>query len=170
MPPARRRRKPKVRRKPGKAPAARKRRINRGALPKDLPREDVVIDLADKNCPCCGGLRIKIGEDASERLDMIPARLQGHCHAPAQIRLPRLRGRGGAGPSPRARLIESGVPTEGLVAAVVIAKYADHLPLYRQVQIYARQGVELDRSTLADWSGRAAASRFAPCMSGCSRY
>src|SRR5277367_5884069 len=62
--------------KPGKASAARKRRINRGALPKDLPREDVVIDLADNNCPCCGGLRIKIGEDASERLDMIPARFR----------------------------------------------------------------------------------------------
>ena len=53
-------------------------------------------------------------------------------------------------------LIEGGIPTEALIAAVVIAKYADHLPLYRQAQIYGRQGVEPDRSTLADWSGRAA--------------
>ena len=58
-------------------------------------------------------------------------------------------------PAP-ARLIEGGIPTEAMVAQVLIAKYADHLPLYRQAQIYARQGVELDRSTLADWVGRAA--------------
>jgi len=58
-------------------------------------------------------------------------------------------------PAPE-HLIEGGVPTENLIAAVVIAKYADHLPLYRQAQIYGRQGVDLDRSTLADWSGRAA--------------
>ena len=49
-----------------------------------------------------------------------------------------------------------GIPTEALIAQVLVAKYADHLPLYRQAQIYARQGVQLDRSTLADWVGRAA--------------
>ena len=141
--------------KPGNAPAARKRRINRGALPKDLPREDVVVDLADKNCPCCGGLRIKIGEDASERLDMIPARFRVIVTRRPKYACRACEGEVAQAPAPE-RLIESGVPTEGLVAAVVIAKYADHLPLYRQVQIYARQGVELDRSTLADWSGRAA--------------
>src|SRR5204863_2297583 len=54
------------------------------------------------------------------------------------------------------RLIESGIPTEALIAHVLVAKYADHLPLYRQAQIYARQGVSLDRSTLADWVGKAA--------------
>ena len=139
----------------GQGAAARKRRINRGALPKDLPREDVVIDLADKNCPCCGGLRIKIGEDASERLDMIPARFRVIVTRRPKYACRACEGEVAQAPTPE-RLIESGVPTEGLVAAVVIAKYADHLPLYRQVQIYARQGVELDRSTLADWSGRAA--------------
>ncbi len=55
-----------------------------------------------------------------------------------------------------ARLIEGGIPTEATVAQVLVSKYADHLPLYRQTQIYARQGVNLDRSTLADWVGRAA--------------
>src|SRR6202021_1082903 len=55
-----------------------------------------------------------------------------------------------------ARLIDGGLPTEGTVAQVLVAKYADHLPLYRQAQIYARQGINLDRSTLADWVGRAA--------------
>jgi transposase len=58
-------------------------------------------------------------------------------------------------PAP-ARLIEGGIPTEATVAHVVVGKYADHLPLYRQAQIYARQGIKLDRSTLADWVGRAA--------------
>jgi hypothetical protein len=55
-----------------------------------------------------------------------------------------------------ARLIEGGIPTEAMIAQVLVSKYADHLPLYRQAQIYARQGVNLDRSTLADWVGRAA--------------
>jgi hypothetical protein len=58
-------------------------------------------------------------------------------------------------PAP-ARIVEGGIPTEALVAQVLVAKYADHLPLYRQSQIYARQGIQLDRSTLADWVGRAA--------------
>ena len=55
-----------------------------------------------------------------------------------------------------ARIVEGGIPTEALIAQVLVAKYADHLPLYRQAQIYARQGIKLDRSTLADWVGRAA--------------
>ena len=59
-------------------------------------------------------------------------------------------------PAP-ARLIEGGLPTEATVAHVLVAKYADHLPLYRQAQIYERQGIQLDRSTLADWVGRAEA-------------
>ena len=58
-------------------------------------------------------------------------------------------------PAP-ARIIEGGTPTEALIAQVLVSKYADHLPLYRQAQIYARQGIRLDRSTLADWVGRAA--------------
>ena len=58
-------------------------------------------------------------------------------------------------PAPE-RLVENGIPTEALVAHVLVAKYADHTPLYRQAQIYARQGITLDRSTLANWVGRAA--------------
>lgn len=54
------------------------------------------------------------------------------------------------------RLVEGGLPTEATVAHVLVAKYADHLPLYRQAQINARQGIRLDRSTLADWVGKAA--------------
>ena len=58
-------------------------------------------------------------------------------------------------PAP-ARIVDAGIPTEALITYVLVSKYADHLPLYRQAQIYARQGVDLDRSTLADWVGRAA--------------
>jgi transposase len=124
-------------------------------LPKHLPREEVVVDLADKSCPCCGGLRVKIGEDVSERLDMIPARFKVIVTRRPKYACRDCDGEVAQAPAPE-HLIEGGIPTENLIAAVVISKYADHLPLYRQSQIYGRQGVDLDRSTLADWSGRAA--------------
>jgi transposase len=138
-----------------RAAAARKRQINRGALPLHLPREEIVIDVADKTCACCGGLKHRIGEDVSERLDVIPAQFKV-----IVTRRPKYACRACAGevvqaPAPE-RLIENGIPTEALVAHVLTAKYADHTPLYRQAQIYARQGITLDRSTLADWVGRAA--------------
>jgi transposase len=135
--------------------AARKRRINRGALPLHLPREQIVIDVADKTCACCGGLKHRIGEDVSERLDVVPAQFKVII-----TRRPKYACRACAGEVAQAaapeRLIENGIPTEALVAHVLTAKYADHTPLYRQAQIYARQGITLDRSTLADWVGRAA--------------
>jgi transposase len=132
------------------------RRVNRGALPKHLPRDEVVIEPDDQVCPGCGGEMHRIGEDVAERLDVIPAQFRV-----IVTRRPRYGCRACESavvqaPAP-ARLIEGGLPTEALVAHVLVSKYADHLPLYRQSQIYARQGIELDRSTLADWVGRAAA-------------
>jgi transposase len=132
-----------------------RRRANRGALPAHLPREEVVVDLEDKACPCCGGAMHAIGEDVAERLDVTPARFKV-----VVTRRPKYACRACAegvvqAPAPE-RLVEGGLPTERLVAHVLAAKYADHLPLYRQAQIYARQGIPLDRSTLADWVGRAA--------------
>jgi transposase len=135
--------------------ARRKRRINRGALPAHLPREEIVVDIADKSCPCCKGLRHVIGEDVSERLDVTPARFKVIVTRRPKYACRSCEGEVAQAPAPE-RLIEGGVPTEALVAHVVVCKYADHLPLYRQAQIYARQGVDLDRSTLADWVGRAA--------------
>jgi transposase len=131
------------------------RRANRGKLPDQLPRIETILDIENKACPCCAGALHVIGEDRAERLDVIPARFQV-----LVVRRPRYGCRACEGvvlqaPAP-ARLIEGGMPTEATVAHVVVAKYADHLPLYRQAQIYARQGVRLDRSTLADWTGRAA--------------
>jgi transposase len=132
------------------------RSVNRGALPSHLPREEIVIEPERTACPCCGGAMHVMGEDRSERLDVIPAQFKV-----IVTRRPKYACRtcGDAvvqAPAP-ARLIEAGIPTETLVAHVLASKYADHLPLYRQAQIYGRQGIELDRSTLADWVGRAAA-------------
>ena len=91
----------------------------------------------------------------SERLDIVPAQLRV-----IVVRRPKYACRACTdvvvqAPAP-ARLVEGGLPTEATVAQVLVSKYADHLPLYRQAQIYARQGINLDRSTLADWVGRAA--------------
>ena len=141
---------------PAKAKArAAQRRRNRGSLPVHLPRIETVIDVADKACPCCQGNLHRIGEDVSERLDIIPAQFRV-----LVVRRPKYGCRTCEDvvvqmPAP-ARLIEGGLPTEATVAHVLVSKYADHLPLYRQSQIYARQGIALDRSTLADWVGRAA--------------
>ena len=133
----------------------RRRQINRGALPPHLPREEIIIDVADKTCACCGGLKHRIGEDVSERLDVMPAQFKVIVTRRPKYACQACGGEVVQAPAPE-RLIENGIPTEALVAHVLIAKYADHTPLYRQVQIYARQGITLDRSTLADWVGRAA--------------
>jgi transposase len=138
-----------------KVEGARKRRVNRGALPAHLPRIETVVDIGSKVCPCCAGELHPIGEDVSEKLDVVPAQFRV-----LVVRRPKYACRAcedvvAQAPAP-ARLIEGGLPTEATVAHVLVAKYADHLPLYRQAQIYERQGVHLDRSTLADWVGRAA--------------
>ena len=138
-----------------KAASAAKRRANRGSLPAHLPRVERVIDIEDKTCPYCAGALHRIGEDVAERLDVIPATFRA-----LVIRRPKYGCRSCEevvvqAPAP-ARLIEGGLPTEETVAHVVVSKYADHCPLYRQAQAYARRGVVLDRSTLAHWTGSAA--------------
>jgi transposase len=138
-----------------RAPAERSRKINRGSLPAHLERIEQVVDVEDKACPCCGGALHQIGEDVAERLDVVPTTFRV-----LVTRRPRYGCRSCESavvqaPAP-ARIVEGGIPTEALIAQVLVAKYADHLPLYRQAQIYARQDILLDRSTLADWVGRAA--------------
>ena len=127
---------------------------NRGALPTQLPRIEVVVDVADTACPCCGGTLHLIGEDRAEMLDYIPAQIRVKV-----IRRPRYGCRACEGAVVQAatpeRPIDGGMATEALLAQVLIAKYSDHLPLYRQAQIFARQGITLDRSTLCNWVGRA---------------
>ena len=133
------------------------RRVNRGALPKHLPRDEVVIEPASTTCPCCQGAMHRIGEDVAERLDVIPAEFRVIVTRRPKYGCRACESAVIQAPAP-ARLIEGGLPTETLVAHVLVGKYADHLPLYRQSQyLTARQGIELDRSTFADWVGRAAA-------------
>lgn len=135
----------------------RPRKGNRGSLPAQLERIEQIeqiVDVDNKACPCCGGGLHQIGEDVAERLDVVPITFRV-----LVTRRPRYGCRACESavvqaPAP-ARIVEGGIPTEALIAQVLVAKYADHLPLYRQAQIYARQGIQLDRSTLADWVGRA---------------
>ena len=135
---------------------AEKRRTNRGALPAHLPRLDVMIEPEDTNCPCCRAPMHVIGEETSQRLDVIPAQLRvivTHrpkyaCRACEQAVV--------QAPAPE-RLIKGGLPTEAMVASILVAKYAWHLPLYRQAQMLLAQGVDIKRAILAFWVGYAAA-------------
>jgi transposase len=137
------------------AEAPRKRRINRGALPAHLPRIHETVAPASTNCPCCQQPMHVIGEETSERLDLIPAQ-----YRVIVTHRPRLACRACEriveAPAPE-HLIKSGLPTEAMVASVLVAKYAWHLPLYRQAKMLAAQGLDLDRSTLAFWVGYASA-------------
>jgi transposase len=130
-------------------------RRNIGALPKHLPRCEQVLEPDTTACPCCRGALHRIGEDVSEVLDVIPAILR----VLRTVR-PKYACRGCTDGVVQAkvlpRLIESGMASTALVTFVVVSKFAWYLPLYRQVQMLASQGVQLDRSTLAAWVKRAA--------------
>ena len=134
---------------------AKHRRAGRGRLPAHLPRIEQVLTPEATACRCCQGPLVEIGTDAAERVDVIPARFRV-----VVTKRPKLACRACAGvvlqvPAP-ARLIEGGMPTEATVAHVLVSRYADHLPLYRQSQILARQGIEIGREVLADWTGTGA--------------
>ena len=140
---------------PSEARPRKAARRNRGNLPADLPRVERVVEPRSLNCPCGCGEMHRIGEDRTERLDIIPAQLR----VIVTVR-PKYACRSCAegitqAPAP-AHLIEGGLPTEGAIAHVLVSKFSDHLPLYRQSQILARSGIDIHRSTLADWVGTAA--------------
>ncbi len=130
-----------------------RRKPARRPLPDSLPR-DVVEHAAPCACPKCGGTLRALGEDVTEVLDYVPGsfRVTRHvrpklscrsCESIAQAPVPSLP-------------IERGLAGPGLLSHVLVAKYCDHLPLYRQAEIYARNGLDLDRSTLAGWVGQTA--------------
>jgi transposase len=132
---------------------ARRRKPARRPLPEALPR-DVVEHPAPCACPTCGGALRPLGEDVTEVLEYVPGAFRVIRHV-----RPKLSCRGcetiAQAPAPSLP-IRRGLAGPGLLAHVLVAKYCDHLPLYRQAEIYARDGIDLDRSTLADWVGQSA--------------
>ncbi len=128
-------------------------RSRRKPLPDHLPREDVLLDVSGDICGCCGGALHAIGESISEMLDWVPAQLRV-----VRITRPKYACRScnkvvqAAAPE---RLIAGGLATPALLAQVLVSKYCDHTPLYRQSQIFARHDVDLPRSTLVGWVGGA---------------
>ena len=138
-------------------PSSAKRRAprrNLGHLPRGLERIEHVIEPDSTQCPCGCGDMVRIGEDRTERLDIVPAQLRVIVTVRPKYAC-RTCEQGVIQAAAPAHLITGGLPTEGALAQVLIAKYGDHLPLYRQSQIYARSGVDLHRSTLAGWVGKA---------------
>jgi transposase len=120
-----------------------------------LPRIERVIEPKNTLCLCGCGEMTKIGEDVAERLDVVPAQLRV-----LVTRRPRYGCRHCAGAVTQAHapehVVPGGLPTEALIAQVIVSKFGDHLPLYRQADIFKRQGIRIDRGTLGNWVGRAA--------------
>lgn len=125
----------------------------RKPLPEHLPREPHVHEpsTGSCNCPECGGSLRVLGEDVSEVLEYVPEHWKVHRHVRPKYSCGRCQTVVQAhAPS---RPIERSYAGPGLLAHVLVSKYCDHLPLYRQSQIYARAGIELERATLAEWVG-----------------
>ena len=130
-----------------------RRKPARKPLPATLPR-DVVEHAAPCACPRCGGALRPLGEDVTEVLDYVPGSFRVTRHVRPKL---SCRGCEAIAQAPAPSLpIHRRLAGPGLLAHVLVAKYADHLPLYRQAEIYARAGIDLDRSTLADWVGQTA--------------
>ena len=127
---------------------------NHGGLPSHLPRYEVVIDVAHEACPCCGGKMHSIGELRTEQLDIVPAQLRVRVTRRPRYACRTCEETVAVAEAP-ARPIDGGMPTEALVIHVVVSKFCDSLPLYRQSQMLQRQGITLDRSTLSNWVGTA---------------
>uniref|UniRef100_E6PXP4 Transposase of ISCARN73, ORFC, IS66 family n=1 Tax=mine drainage metagenome TaxID=410659 RepID=E6PXP4_9ZZZZ len=127
------------------------RRPRRKPLPEDLPREVVMHLPVHDSCPDCGGALRQFGEDVSEQLERIPATFKVIRHVRPKFACNHCE-RVVEAPAP-SRPIERGLAGPALLAHVLMSKYGHHLPLYRQSEIFAREGVDLDRSTLAGWVG-----------------
>ena len=143
------------------------RRPARRPLPDHLPRETQTYEPEQAACPECGGTLRRLGEDVSELLEFVPARFKvirivrpklscADCEHIVQA------------PAP-SRPIDRGLAGPGLLAHVLVSKFSDHLPLYRQSEIYERSGLDLDRSTLADWVG-GSSRLLAPLVDALRRY
>lgn len=138
----------------GEGPADEKPRPRRGrrAIPKNLRRVEVLVDIPEeqKTCTTCGVKRELIGEDVSEKYDYIPAEVT--CRCTRHLKYSGCGCRPGviSAPAP-VQAVEKGLAAEGLLAHVITSKYVDHQPLYRMEGILARHGAEISRKTLCDW-------------------
>jgi transposase len=138
---------------PEPAPAQ-KNGHGRKVLPASLPRKPVLHDLNPQQLPCpdCGTVRVRIGEEVREQLEYVPASLIVWQHVRPKYACPCCAANVAIAerlPEP----IEKGLPGPGLLAHIIVSKYADHLPLYRQERIFLRHGVTLSRQTTCDWMG-----------------
>lgn len=135
----------------------RRKHPGRRALPANLPRERIAVEpaTADLLCSHCDAAKVRIGEDSTEALDYVPASFIIREYVRGKYACRRCQTGVTQAVLP-ARPLEKGRPEPGLLAHVVTAKYADHLPLYRLESIFARHGVEVSRRTLAEWNGATA--------------
>jgi len=134
-----------------------RKKRGRKPLPADLPREEIIHDIPEEEKQCaCGDQLIRIGEEVCEKLDYTPAKLRVIRHIRPKYACKNCEGVDDPGPTvkiapPVVQFIPKSIATEGLLAHVVVSKFADGLPLYRQQKIFARNGVDLSRATLAGW-------------------
>jgi transposase len=146
------------------SPPAKRTGHGRRRLPEDLPRERVVHDLDDdeKPCPCCGQTRTVIGQETSEQLDYVPAKVKVVEHVRLKYICKDCEQKAAEGGGQIATAtkplspIEKGLAAPGLLAHVIVSKYADHLPLHRLEKIFKRNGIEISRSTQCDWMRQSA--------------
>jgi transposase len=144
-----------------------KAKSRRKPLPEHLPREVITHLPQGDCCPDCGGQLRQFGHDVTEQLEYIPESFKVIRHVRPKFACSGCD-RVVEAPAP-SRPIERGLAGPGLLAHVLVSKFADHLPLYRQSEIYARQGVEIERSTLAGWVG-GASDLLSPLVDAIQKY
>lgn len=151
----------------GRRAARRRGAMPSGVLPDHFPREIILHEPGNCTCPACGHGMRRLGEDVSEQLDWVP----GHFRVLQHVR-PKLSCGNCAKiiqmPAP-SRPIERGLPTAALLAHVLVSKYCDHLPMYRQSAMFRRSGLEMSRATLAGWA-MSASSLAQPLVDAIGRY
>jgi len=143
-------------------PAHIRKKTGRKPLPKDLPRIDVVHDIGESEKICaCGCELSRIGEEVTEKLDIIPAKIQVIRHIRPKYACKNCEGVEGDGPTVKiapapVQFISKGIATPGLVAQTLVSKFEDACPFYRQEKIFARLGVDIPRSSMCGWAIKAA--------------
>jgi transposase len=131
----------------------RRRELDLSRLPHH--RHELDVSPEEKTCGCCGRTKDRIGEDVTTLLEYVPSKLEVHEHVRPKYAC-RYCKDGVSSPAPPERPITRGIAGPGLIAQIVVSKFGDHLPLYRQEDIFVRHGLHLARSTLCDWVSAAA--------------